>query len=231
MVTTQECPFSWTEKHEDLIRASQVLADLKPGQKIRIIDPDRFQIAVEERYWFQRKLSGDGCLPTVNIVCKIIEECFYLSSTIKDSADEKTCEKHASLKNLYPNALQGLNFIAVLYGSEKEKEFEVAHALAKKIHTYDSAARHILGPEASKVPSPTVPCEIPEDQRSLPHKVIVEVALPILAVACSLAECYGTFSTAYGFVAKAIAFDRKEKNGPFKLALELAQLAKSFHVF
>ena len=231
MVKTQGCPISWTEKHEDLIRASQVLADLKPGQKIRIIDSDRFQIAVEERYWFQRKLSGDGCLPTVNIVCKIIEECFYLSSMIKDSSDEKLCEKRASLKKLYPNALQGMNYIAVLYGSDKEKEFEAAHELAKKIHTYDSAARHIMGPEASKVPSPTVPCEIPQDQRSLPHKVIVEVALPILAVACSLAEYYGTCSTVYGFVAKAITFDRNEKNGPFKLAFEIAQMAKAFHVF
>ncbi len=181
MVKTQGCPFTWTERHENLLRAMQVLADLKPDQKIRIINSEKLEIAVDTRYWFQRKLSGDGCLPTVNVVCKIMEECAYLSSRAKESTDESLYEKHTSLKTLYPSALQGMAYIVQLYGSDKEKEYEVAHEFAKRIHLYDSAARHILGDEASKVPTPSVPCEIPKDKRSIPHKVIVEVALPILA--------------------------------------------------
>ncbi len=82
MVTENSSPIIWANEQEQLIRALQILAEIKPKQKIRILNQEKFQIAIEDRYWFNRKRSGDGCLPTIEIICQIMEECLSLSALI-----------------------------------------------------------------------------------------------------------------------------------------------------
>lgn len=188
MVNLKPSPGPATEqadKFANLENALTTLAGLPPNTKIHIIDREKLQIVPETRYGITRALwgwwSGDGCKPTMDLICQIMDECISFASLIDESSDKNLRERKERLKKLLPPALQSMGQIRELYSSPKEKEYEAAHQFAIKINVYVTGVSHLVGDvNRELIPAPTQPGEIPHVLHAIPTKLIAGVALPVI---------------------------------------------------
>lgn len=215
------------DKLANLEKALETIAKLEPKQKIRILSRPQFQIAPETRYWFSRKWTGDGCQPTIEIICQIMDECISLSALVNETSPETIKRRNARLKELYPLVLQGMRHLCDLYGSPEEKEYEAANGFAKRINVYVFSVRQIVGDcGSSNIPAPSEPCEILHIPRSIPYKVITGIALPAISTVCWVVSCYGTTLAAAKLVVEVanLGLLQNHRHSKIKLLLKAAQL-------
>jgi hypothetical protein len=208
--------------HDDLIASLQVLADLKSNQKIRIIDTKSYQIAPDDRMGFRRKLSGDGCQATIEIVSSLMETCIHHSTQLKNATDDQLKEKHTKMIKLYPGSLHGLVRLYDLYRSSNEKEYAAAQRLAIKINNYIHGVKAFLNDEEYRaLPDHIKPCEILAEKLTA-GKVIQEVAFGAFTAVSTLVSVYSTATAARSVVRDLNTL--REVGSKFDLVISMFQL-------
>jgi hypothetical protein len=216
----------WTAEQDHLLSALQVLSTIQPKEKIRIINAPTFSIAIETRYWFRRSWSQDGCKPTIDLISKVMQKCLSFSSIALQNPpkDEKANIKHLELKKLYLPAIIGICHLRDLYASKEENELEQAKDLTEKINGYIASLYRICEDDEKLceddeklMPQAVVPIDPSSIPPSLTTKLAVNVALPILASACSSVSMIGTVMSFRGIIWELITMDTKAQYAGLKL--------------
>ncbi|WP_068467771.1 hypothetical protein [Candidatus Protochlamydia phocaeensis] len=141
-------PPRWFEEQDKLFSALTILSKLEPHQKIRILNADHYQIEPDERSGFWRYWSGDGWLPTLNLICRIFERSLAHTYQAMQWTQQKVGQKEAATKMneiikrfnaLFPLSLQKFERLRDLYASPKENDSQASKEFTDKISVYTLA--------------------------------------------------------------------------------------------
>ena len=217
LVTLTE--IKWTFEHENMLAGLIVLSTVGPNQKIKIKNASTLHIKVENRYFFvgiRRFWTGDGSKPSADIIGEIMQKsisflsiCFENPTAVQNST---ISAKYLEVKKHYAPAIIGICHLKNLYASPDENDLKVAQNLTEKINGYISPLFVLAEKEeALKLPKASVPIDPAMASTTMTQVMISNVAIPIIAGACSSVSLIGTAMSFRNILWDLITLDRNQE--------------------
>jgi len=234
-VNSLSAPLLWTEEQDNLLAGLNVLAHIKPNNKIQIQDPENYQICIDDRYLqcFRRGISGDGCKASIDIISKIMEGCLSYSALVHSTGtkiDKKVQNNYAEMEKLYGPAIVGISNLCKLYAGPTENELSSAKVLTQKINIYGvNILVYTNEVEIQEVCQPSIPLEGKGNSNpSMTRTVIANVAIPALSAACFAVSTVGTVSTAAKIIIDLMTIEKYATIPLMVMGIKTINMARSF---
>lgn len=123
----------WDPTLESSYKALIVLASIKDGDKIRIINPETPSIEIERGTWWERSLSDSSADTTLKVIHEIMQRLIVFSFQVKNSpaslSNQIISNRCSDMRTHFPKALKGVEKLYELYRQPSERKYECAAAI------------------------------------------------------------------------------------------------------